>query len=253
MSTPEIILTRDSRAVALQKLREVQQALGTLIAVLGLGRETLRAELPTNVLKVAEFGLADVAKTLGIETESAQEREERYAMLRTANLRVRDLEAQLGNTQGPDVTQSCLKTLDARLNSWWDLEGFGHVNDIAFQRYGCTVHFSCSLFGDFRGSDSTTPVSDKERRARWHASLAERGFVVVQEDQREWALEDSDATRKTLLDLIAQRLPSARVLKLENANRSKAPGFILQGVEVYIDQLSDILTLPEKASPQPQA
>ena len=253
MSTSEIALTRDSREAARQRLQEVQRALGTLVALLGLGRETVNAALPSNVLKVAEFGLADVGKILGIETESAQEREERYAMLRAANMRVRELEAQLGNTQGPDVIQACLKTLDARLNSWWDVEGFGFISDIAFQRYGCTVNFSCSLFGDFRGSDSPTPVSDKERRAQWHANLAERGFVVVQEDEREWALEDCDATRKTLIDLIGLRLPSARVLKLENANRSKAPGFILQGVKVYIGQLSDILALPEKAGRQPQA
>jgi hypothetical protein len=246
MSTSEITLTRDSRAVALQKLREVQQALGTLVALLGLGRETLDAGLTTNVLKVAEFGLADVGKTLGIETDGVKEREERYAMLRAANLRVRELEAQLGSTIGADVMQAGLTTLDARLNSWWDLEGFGHLRNIAFQRYGCTVNFSCSLFGDFRGSDSATPVSAKERRALWHASLAERGFNVVQEDLREWALEDCDGTRKVLLDLIAQRLPSARVLKLENSNRATAGGFILQGVEVYIEQLADILALPEK-------
>lgn len=246
MSTSEITLTPDSRAVGLQKLQQIQQALGTLAAVIGHGKRPLDAALPTNVLKVAEFELADLGKTLGIETDSAREREERFAMLRAANLRVRELEAQLGNSQGADVTQACLKTLDARLNSWWDLEGFGHITDIAFQRYGCTVNFSCSLYGDFRGSDSKTPVSDKERRALWHASLAERGFSLVQEDQREWALLDCDATRKTLVELIALRLPSARVLKLENANRSNAAGFILQGVEVYIGQLADILTLPEK-------
>lgn len=246
MSSSEITFTPDSREVALRKLRQIQEALGTLVAVIGHAKRPLDAALATNVLKVAEFELADLGKTLGVETDSAKEREERFVMLRAANLRVRELESQLGNTQGADVTQACLKTLDARLNSWWDLEGFGHITNIAFARYGCTVNFSCLLFGDFRGSDSTTPVSDKERRALWHASLVERGFAVVQEDRREWALEDCDATRKTLVDLFAQRLPSARVVKLENANRANAAGFILLGVEVYIDQLADILTLPEK-------
>lgn len=246
MSTSEITFTPDSRAVTLQKIQQIQQALGTLVAVIGHDKRPLAAALATSILKVAEFELADLGKTLGVETDSAKEREERFTMLRTANLRVRELETQLGNAQGADVTQACLKVLDARLNDWWDLEGFGHISNIAFQRYGCTVDFSCSLFGDFRGSDSVTPVSDKERRALWHASLAERGFSVVQEDRREWALEDCDATRKVLMALIAQRLPSARVLRLENSNRSNAGGFILQGVEVYIEQLADILALPEK-------
>jgi hypothetical protein len=246
MTIDSITLTPDTHAVALRKVGQIQEALGTLAAVIGQGKQVLDAALPTNILKVAEFELADLGKTLGIETDSAKERDERYSMLRAANMRVRELEAQLGNAQGADVTQASLKNLDARLNSWWDLEGFGHISNIAFQRYGCTVNFSCSLFGDFRGSDSTTPVSDKERRALWHASLAERGFTLVQEDEREWALQDCEATRKALVDLIALRLPSARVLKLENVNRSNASGFILLGVEVYIGQLADVLALPEK-------
>lgn len=68
----------------------------------------------------------------------------------------------------------------------------------------------------------------------------------MQEDAREWALDDCQSTRKTLLELIAGRLRSARVVKLENVNRATAAGFVLLSVEAYIGQLADILTLPEK-------
>lgn len=149
MRVGEIIFTPDSRAVTLQKLQQIQEALGTLVAVIGHGKRPLDVALPTNILKVAEFELADLGKTLGIETDSAREREERFTMLRAANLRVRELEAQLGDSQGADVTQVSIKELVTRLDGWWDLEGFGLIRSVAFDKYGCGVSFSCSLQGDF--------------------------------------------------------------------------------------------------------
>jgi hypothetical protein len=250
MTIETITLTPDSRTVALRQIGKVHDALSTLAAVLaGAGEaDQLRpvdAELPTNVLKVAEFELSDLGKTLGIETDSAAERDQRYVALRQANMRVRDLQAQLGNSQGADITQASIKALAARVDSWWKLEGFGHISDIAFGKHGCTVNFSCSLFGDFPLIDSATPVSDKERKALWHASLRDRGFVLAQDD-RDWVIEDCDASRKALVDLFAHRLPSAHVLKLDNFHRSKVGRFVLRGVEVHISTLADILTLPEK-------
>lgn len=250
MTTEIITLTPDSRAVALRKIVEIQQALATLGAVIKAGdgadaAQGLGAELSTNVLKVAEFTLADLGKTIGIETDSAREREQRYADLRRANGRVRELEGQLGNSQGADVTQASIKALVERIDGWWDLEGFGHITGVAFEKYGCKVNFSCSLFGDFPLLNSLTPISDKDRKEMWHASLRERGFILA-EDGRDLVVEDCDASRKALCALIVGRLPSARVLKIDNCQRSSAGCFVLRGVEVYINKLADILELPIK-------
>ncbi|KVP17083.1 hypothetical protein [Burkholderia ubonensis] len=250
MTTETIELTEDQNVVALRHILELQQAVGTIASVLkgtSVFKEGLNKELAENVLKVSEYKLSDLCKLLGIETHGTREREERHADLRRANGRIRELEEQLGNSQGADVTQSALKNLDAQLNSWWDLEGFGHISDIAFQRYGCKVNFSCALYGDFRLINSDTPVSDKERKALWLASLRERGFVLVQED-RDWEIQDCDASRAALCNLIVERIPSATVSRIENFHRRKANSFTLRSVEVYIHNLADIAQLPQKPS-----
>ncbi|KWA84179.1 hypothetical protein WL29_22725 [Burkholderia ubonensis] len=246
--TNPIHLNADQKEVALRKIRELQQHVGTLSSVLNsphFDESGLNSQLATNVLKVSEYSLADLCKLLGIVTDTTAEREQRNADLRKANMRIRELETQLGNTQGPDVTQSCIKVMYDQLNSWWDLEGFGHISSISFQRYCCVVDFSCMLTGDFRIIDSDTPVSDKERKAQWLKSLGERGFVLVEED-RDWEILDCDASRKTLIDLITTRIPSAKITKIENFSRHNAEGFTLRGIQVYIHDIADITRLPQK-------
>lgn len=79
----------------------------------------------------------------------------------------------------------------------------------------------------------------------WHASLRDRGFVLI-DDYGDWVIEDCDVSRNALCDLIAARLPSARVVMLDIGHRSKAGSFVLRGVEVYISTLADITALPVK-------
>jgi hypothetical protein len=244
-----IAVTADQRAVALRQILELQQAMGTMASALkgpdsSVFKDGLPRGLATNCLSLAEHRMADLGKLLAIETDSAAELEQRFARIRAANMRVRELESQLGAAQGPDVTKACLQKLDEQLNSWWDLEGFGHINDLSFGKYGCKVKFSCSLFGDF-SFQSDTPVSDKERKALWLASLQERGFVVEEED-RDWEIRDCDASRDALMKLFAQRLPSAKVTSFENHHGRSTGGFKLRSVEVFIYQMSEIALLPQK-------
>ncbi|MBU9200116.1 hypothetical protein KTD31_01695 [Burkholderia multivorans] len=237
------VLTADTQAVALRTSKDMYHAIGTVIST--VSGEEFNRELAVNALKVAEFSLMKVCETLGIELDSIAEREERYARLRAANMRIRELEAQLGNEASPERTQLNLKVMSRRLNDWWDLEGFGHIQDIAFKEYGCDVTFSCSLFGDFSLTMSKTPVSDKERKQLWLQSLRDRGFDLVNED-RDMELEDTEASRKALCKLLKERLPSADVLQLENHNRRKSGSFVLRSVRVYIRDIQDILALPQK-------
>jgi hypothetical protein len=243
-----IELNADQKAVALKHIIELQQAMGTVASVLkgpdaSVFKDGLPRGLATNCLSLAEHRMADLGKLLGIETDSAAEMENRFARVRAANMRVRELEAQLGTAQGPDVTKACLKQLDAQLNSWWDLEGFGHISDLSFGKYGCKAKFSCSLFGDF-SFQSDTPVSDKERRVLWHASLQERGFVLEQ-DGRDWEIRDCDASRDALMKLFALRLPSAKVTSFDN-HQGHSSGFKMRAVEVFIYELAEIGNLPQK-------
>jgi hypothetical protein len=236
-------LTQDKNAVALRKIRQIGDSVGTIFSIIKDGT-SIDTELATNCVKAAEFELADLCKTLGIKTDSSKEREQRHVDLRAANMRIRELEAQLGNAQAPEMTQAAVKNMSDQLNKWWDLAGFGHISDgIAFGPYGATVNFSCMLFGDFRLTGSDTPVTDKSRKEQWHDSLRERGFLLTEED-RDVSILDCDHNRKVLMDLFKARLPSASVLSFENTHKRKSAEFILRGVKVFISRIDEILTLP---------
>ncbi|PVX86440.1 hypothetical protein [Paraburkholderia unamae] len=237
-----LTLSADQQAVARKKITDLHHAVGTIYSIVKEGRP-LDAGLATNCVKVAEFNLSDLCKTLGVETFSSKEREQRYADLRAANMKVHELEAQLGGTVTPEATQHTLKNMADHLNRWWDIEGFGHISEISFGQYVCKVDFSCSLFGDFRILDSETPVSDKGRKVDWHDSLRDRGFALANED-RDWSLVDNDANRQVLIDLFGARLPSSKVHKFENYSRRKSQDFSLRSVEVYIYKIAEILALP---------
>lgn len=240
--TPDITLNPDQQAVTLKTLKDIQHAMATLAGQVQRHNGTLNAELAQNVLCVTEYSLADLSKLLGIASQTAQDIEKRHAALRQANQRIHELERQLGAAQAPDMTQASLKNLAERVEAWWRQEGFGHISSVHFDKYGCEIDFCCSLFGDFYVVDSPTPVSDKERYRLWLAHLAERGFVLTDEDGDD-ALQDCDQNREVLTALFAHRLPSARLRSVENHAR-RGKDFVLRGVKVYVRQLADILSLP---------
>lgn len=237
----EITLTEDQTAVALRTISDAQLGLATLAEFLKKDHR-LEHELARNILYLGESHIAQLGTLLGVETDSAKDKEERYGELRAANLRIRALESQLGKEQSPETVQMAIRQLTQTVYAWWRHEGFGHISEIHFGEYGCTVRFSLSLFGNFRLTDSPTPISDKERRRAWHDALAARGFVIAMED-RDAVLVDCDASRTALMDFFAQRLPSAKVRALVNRYREPT-GFELVDAEVYIRNLADIANLP---------
>lgn len=235
-------LTADQKAVLKRQLTEVAYASQTMLQALEKG--DFLFEVAPACLSVSEFKLVDIAKTLGIETNGKAEMEERYAKLRKANERIRELESQIGAAAPAEQTKASLEHMSEVLNKWWDKHGFGHIADIKFTQYGhAEVLFSCHLFGAFRLVDSDTPISDKERKAQWLQSLVDRGFDVVDdEDSRDMELLDSDASRAVLMHLFKEHFPSSRVTEFVN-HASRKSGIVMRDVKVFIYKLQDILDL----------
>lgn len=232
-------LTADQQAVAIKNLTEAMFACQTI-----LERLTKSAEIPevaVSAFAVAEFRLADAAQTLCIETQGTAQMAERYAGIRKANARVRELEELLGQGASAPQTQAALKVLAKRLNEWWDLHGFGHISELHFTDYGhLEVKFSCMLFGAFRLLDSKTPVSDKQRKTEWLQSLRVRGYDVAElEDGHDMELLDTEASRKVLRDLFRKHLPSSRVTSFGNRGSSDDV-MVMTDVTVFIRELVDV-------------
>lgn len=246
-SEANLALTADQQAVAKKKIRDIHGAISTIFSLLEESKP-VDAELATNCVKVAEFNLSDLCKALGVETFSAAEREKRYADLRAANIKVRNLEAQLGATLSPQATQHAIKNTADRLSKWWECEGFGYVHELKFGAYGvCHGEFSCSLRGSSLLFESDTPISDRKTKAEWLTSLRERGFKLAQ-DGRDWLLVDCDSNRQALLDLVSKRLPSAKIFRFNNFSRDNEKGFALRNAEIYVYELAEIMALPVVAA-----
>lgn len=240
-----ITLDADQTAVAKRHIKDLQFALATINQGLE-GGSRLSEELAENCLKVSEFNLRDLCKVLNIETNGTAEMDERSARLREANMRIRTLEAQMGESQSPYLVQMGVKALADRLNKWWDIEGFGHISELKFGAHGLEVKFCCSLFGNFSITGSKTPVSDRERKTLWYASLAERGFILgVEEGERDPTIDDCDQNRKTLMALFAQHMPSAEVVGFQSTGRRGK--LVLREVDVFIRSYADVQALPVPA------
>lgn len=238
----EITLHPDQKAVAWRHIKDAQLALATISSILSGGTMPQGAGLYKTAISLVEHRMADFGKLLGIPTQSEADIEERHATVRAGNIRIRELEAQLGKEQSPEFTKMGLKLLDERINDWWKLEGFGHVSEVSFGAYRCTAKLSCHLFGNFSVTQSDTPISDKERKVQWRQSLRDRGFVLTDGD-RNISVLDCDASRKTLMDLIRKRLPSAIITNIENG-RCEGDHLIMRDVEVSIPDFGEILALP---------
>lgn len=240
----DIKLDADKQAVALKTIKDVQFALHTLGESLksenGAGEDSVRT-----ILSLCGFHLSDLSKLTGVPTQTAAEVEQRHAEIRAANMRVHELERQLGEASPDDLIQPGITRLEQLLNRWWKYEGFGHISEVDFGRYGCKIKLSCSLFGDYFIVNSPTPVSDKERKKLWHAALREQGYILVNpRNGDDLAVEDCEQSRKTLTTLIKSRMPSASIRTFGN-HSTRNGEMTMDYVELFVRDITDFATLPQ--------
>lgn len=211
-------------------------------------------QLAYSILYMKEARLAEFCKQLGVELDSAQERENRYADLRAANAKVHRLERELGQTGSAKQTAAHLKVMSDKLNYWWDREGFGHIRDISFTQYGgLSASFSCHLFGERALIGSRKPVSDEADHEEWLQELRERGYeLVAVRGDREPSLLDCDRNRQLLKDLFGKTFPKATISKTGNqySHASAGGAALLRDVEVYFHKLEEVDALPMKPDEQ---
>lgn len=239
---PVLELSADDAAVLERELGHAAMAIATLREGIASGR--MEQGFARNVLYVLESTLAEACRVTGISTDTAAERDERYAMLRAANLRVRELEQQLGQSVGAVALKQGVKAYADAIKAWWDEDGFGYVSEVQFGAYGsCQLTLSTGLRGKCSFSWSKTPVSDEEARRNWVQELEAAGFELTFEDGRDdGEVLDTPASREALLALIAAALPSATVTRIES-RALRSGQFVLSYIHAHVQELSDIEVL----------
>ncbi len=208
-------LTPDTVAVVSKPLKNTSLALAALQQL--LTKDELDADYAKTLLGLVELNMADVSKRIGVPTETQAEVEERFALISAANIRIAELEHQLGEAAQIDSLIHGIKFHEEKFRQWWKTQGFGHTSKFSIDSYGIKATLSGSLSGKLSSIFSDTPVSDKENKVLWLNSLVDKGYVLSgleNKDKREVELIDCDKNRELIVKLITQQFPSAAILSI---------------------------------------
>jgi hypothetical protein len=233
-------LTQDTVAVTLKTIKDTSLALVALQQL--ITKDELDADYAKTLLGLVELNMADVSKRIGVPTETQAEIEERFALISAANLRVDELERQLGEAAQIDSVIFGIKLFEEKFRHWWKTQGFGHTSKFSIDSYGAKVTLNASLSGNHSGMFSDTPVSDKEHKKTWLNSLVSKGYVLSGKIEREVELVDCDENRELVTKLIKEQFPSACICSISNFGRQNGV-FIIHDIEIMIRDLHDIDSL----------
>jgi hypothetical protein len=210
-------------------------------------KDRLTEEMKERLLQLIEFHVADLSKILGFDSLSAQKVEEKYAEIRRANQRIRELEKQLGSKNPIEGLREQLKELTDLFRKWWDKEGFGYVREMYFTDYG-TLEADLGFSFQKTNLFSDTPVSDEIAEQQWLESLKEKGYQLYtrkRSDDKE--LLDCPKNRELLTELLESRFPSLEIKKWESYKiyESEENLYEIRSVKVSIKDVRDLKALEE--------
>ena len=125
---PLVTLDEDQKAVALIELQELHRVASYLYE--SVKKDQLTEEMRRVLCSLCEAHTTRAAEILGYDLDLTEEREKRYVEIRTANMRIHELEKQLGCCDITNVVPKKLQLLSRLIRDWWGMEGFGYVSDI---------------------------------------------------------------------------------------------------------------------------
>jgi len=231
-----VILNEDQKAVALKELQELYSAAAHLYETVKKGELSL--EMRRVLCSLCESYTGKVSTVLGYDSDLARELEERFADIRTANMRIHELERQLGCCDITNVLPQKLKALSKSIRDWWRKEGFGHVSDIRFTEYVYIhVKLNC-LVMNYGDSMSDEPVTQARTRKQWIEDLKAR-WNLFQPEAREWSALFDDHNRDELMRTIAARFPSATMTEIRG-HMGRKPEMAMREAEFMIYDLTDV-------------
>lgn len=234
MEGTKVVLNDDEKEVVMKSVKDAHFALQQLFS--WLGKDSLTDEMSETLVSVVDYKVADIGKILGVDTNSKEKVEEKHAEIRTANLKIQELEKKLGANAPIEGLKEQLKELSDLFNKWWKKDGFSYVKNIQFTEYG---RFEAELgvsFHSFSSSFSKTPASDRLTRAEWIQSLKDKGYQLYEKEKgSDIELLDCPENRKLIEDEIEERFPSGEVYNWDSRRILDAPGRLYQILSIKID------------------
>lgn len=237
-SNTPVILSPDSREVLLRQIANTSLLVKMLHEAVSQGN--LEEGFTATGLGHLEQLLCDLSKHTGVASQAADEIAQRHAALRSANERVRELEAQIGTASSQMDLRLAIQRYSKILHDWWQVFGFGYVSDLTFTDAGTLQATLSGRLSPPGCIASMTPASDKEEADRWIQCLKDRGFDLYCEHQ-EYSVLDTPANRQ-VLDSLLSAIPSVVVTNV-TSYRGKNAQFTLRSIEIVIRKPADLLEL----------
>lgn len=219
---------------------------GALIRELLTKPHPLQKDVIQNFLLLKEAFLADFGRITGIELETQEQRNERYGALKAANIRIRELERQIGNAADSEQTRAHLRLMGDKVRAWWRQYGLGGVVDITFTEGGCVIlKLGCTTFSLREWVHPVTgeKYTGKDARLPWMSYLAEQGLSILEGDNTHFA-PDTDQNRRSILAIIKKAMPSSSMQKIE-ASFERDGTARMDDLTLYVREFSDISNLPK--------
>lgn len=241
MEEKTVQFNQDDKAVLLKALKDIHHANSQLYG--WVERDELTEDMSKVLPSLIESNFSDVAKVVNYESHLLAEEEKRHEKIRSANIKIRELEEKLGSDKPIDGLKEQLSHLSETVRSWWRTEGFHHVSDDCFYPYGgLQVGFHFML--DHYRSYSDTPETDKRNKNEHIQLLRDKGFEFADfgEDRSEkLSLIDNPHNRSLLTAMLRERFPSIQIRKWENRSRHNDPDvFLIWNIDASIVDLGDI-------------
>ena len=234
-----IVLNPDDKEFVLKQLTKTYSALSVLYDV--VKEDRAKRDLIDNVLGVSEYQLADLSKRLDYEGTLNKQIKERHAAIKAANVRIRELEKQLGSNRPLDGLEQQIKYLHDIVAEFWQSQGFGrYIKGFSVGPYGVLKLKLTFSIGKVGSSFSDTPVSDRKTHHEQIESLQNQGFELLMENNQDHEMKNSDTNKEKLINIIKTRFPSAIISRINAHSMGLNQDMYIRMIEVHIRNLTDL-------------
>ncbi len=239
-----IKLNPDQQSTTARLIKDSSLAFSQLLSM--INSNNIESEYATSILSLVEFNLANLANSIGVYTNTASDIEERYAKLKQANSRIRELERQLGEAANINLVGPSIELLEDKMRYWWSVDGFGHLSEFSVSKGFANIKLSTTLFGRSPGIMSDSPISSKELQVLWLQSLRDQGYVFLSDNRgSDKELIDCDKNKALISALIINTLPSA-VIKGTTNQGNRYGQLILREIDIFVRDLNDLNNLTNR-------
>lgn len=196
-----------AKKAALKKTNDLLSSLGFFRNLI-LEYEPKKADVWTH-LGLLEHGIVELSELTGYNGMLQKEHEARHAEVRVANIRIRELEAELGAGTGPDAVGSGIAHYMEVLGTFYSACGFRYAS-MDPTRWGIHADFTHELSKTVERS----PFADRKLLAM---AILERDFIPglenweLEHDQFHDNLLDTDKNRANLRAMYADVFPGDEV------------------------------------------